>query len=76
MLIVNVHNLKLQQKECNTAFFNEILIKNKVFQFYFSKNLYIGNRTEATIKKNKPTSNPSIAIMLEISSVVKKVDIK
>ena len=26
--------------------------------------------------KNKPTSNPSIAIMLEISSVVKKVDIK
>ena len=39
-------------------------------------NLDIGNRTKAIIIKNKLTSNPSIAIIWEIFSVVKKSDIK
>ena len=36
----------------------------------------IGNLSEVIIKKNKPTSNPSIAIISEILSVVKNADIK
>ena len=36
----------------------------------------IGNLSEVIIKKNNPTSNPSIAIISEIFSVVKNADIK
>ena len=36
----------------------------------------IGNRASVILMKNKPASNPSIAIICEIFSVAKKSDIK